>query len=62
MKAALGRTNYLFYSFLEDKKVYNLEQAYWGRLVRSVARKFAPEFFPICYISKLDRYFSQFRR
>jgi len=39
MEAAFGKSKNLFSSFMENKKIYNLAQAYWGRMIRSVARE-----------------------
>lgn len=39
METAIEKSKYLFSLFLENKKIYNLSQAYWGRMVRSIAQE-----------------------
>lgn len=39
METYLRKSKYLYSSFLDDKKIYNLSQAYWGRMIRFIARE-----------------------
>lgn len=39
MEKSLAQQRYLFASFLEDKKVFNLAEAYWRRMITAVAKE-----------------------
>lgn len=52
MENSIEKPNYLFSLFLEDKNVYNLSQAYWGRMIKSIAREGGLSFQP--YLNPYD--------
>lgn len=39
MENSLKQPGYLFVTFMEDKKVFNLAEAYWRRMVSAIARE-----------------------
>lgn len=57
MDTMVTNPRYLFSTFLEDKKVFNLAEAYWRRLVRAVASEGELDFH-----SYLNHYDSQGRK
>lgn len=52
METSLKNSKYLFSSFLENKNAFNLSQAYWGRMIKSIAREKGLSFQP--YLNPYD--------
>ncbi len=52
MDTPVTDSKYLFPTFLEDKKVFNLNQAYWRRMLTAIAREAGAEFHS--YINHYD--------